>query len=113
MIDAAYDLAHRTLPQPALTACRYGACFLIIHEAAGFNTIAADWWQNTNELNHRFFRAPAGASEFSDITTSGESACVWELRIQGHERDLWLAKVLSRDPPDWEGYFTAALDEWC
>ncbi len=113
LLDAAGDIVRNALPRPGVCAQRYGAAFVLVHEAQAFNTVAVDWWQNVNELNHRFFRAPAGSSAFIDITASGESACVWELRVQAFERDAWLTHVLTEGRADLEGYAQARLNEMC
>ncbi|MEQ1810292.1 MAG: hypothetical protein ABL889_10210 [Terricaulis sp.] len=111
LVETAKMIARTTLPHPGVTPKRYGAGFVIVHEAQAFNTVAVDWWQNINELNHRFFRAPAGASDFADITATGESACVWELHVQAHERNTWLTHVLRDGRADLEQYFQEWLSE--
>lgn len=111
LLGAAKTIASETLPRPGIAPHRYGAAFVIVHEAPAFNTIAVDWWQNANELNHRFFRAPAGAHAFCDITASGESACVWELRVQAFERHAWLSHVLLQGRTDIDAYLRDSVDE--
>lgn len=95
LIEAALEIAAKTLPSPAVSEERYGVGFVTIHQAAMFNQIILDWWERVNELRHRVFKAPSEKPfEFEEITASGEAFCIWELRVIGFERDAWLNAVL-------------------
>jgi hypothetical protein len=101
------ETAATALPQPALTSTRYGVGFVVVHEAHSFNTVIVDWWEMVNELRHHVFRAsPDAPRSFHEITASGESVCVWELRVQAFERQAWLDTVLTHPR---ESRFTAYL----
>jgi hypothetical protein len=114
LIDCARQIAAQRLPQPAITALRYGVGFVVIHEAAAFNTVLVDWWECTNELRHHVFRAAAGSADFTEITESGESVCVWELRVQAFEREAWLRHVLNAPGgSNLRNYLGALLSENC
>ena len=107
LIDAACEIALACLPTPPRTTDRYGAAFIVVHEApAFFNTVIVDWWERVNELRHHVFRASAERpTDFHEITCTGESVCVWELKVQAFEREAWLLHVLqNQDGPDLEGY---------
>jgi hypothetical protein len=79
-----------------VTSTRYGVGFVVVHEAHSFNTVIVDWWEMVNELRHHVFRAsPDAPRSFHEITASGESVCVWELRVQAFERQAWLDTVLE------------------
>ena len=109
MVEAAAQIACEQTPTQAITSARYGVGFVIAHEARAFNTITVDWWENTNELRHKVFRAPTGAHSYLEITASGEMACVWELRIIAFERDAWLDCVLHEGRMDFAHYNSLAL----
>lgn len=110
LIDECLRIAREVLPLPARTDRRYGIATLIVHEAAAFNTIVVDWWEQTNELRHHVFRAPSDETgPFVEITSSGESVCVWELRIQAFEREAWLRNVLLLSSPDFDEYLGETL----
>jgi hypothetical protein len=109
LLGTARLLAEGCLPAEARTETRYGEAFVIVHEAAAFNTVVVDWWEQTNELRHHVFRAPSGQASFVEITAGGESVCTWELRIQAFEREAWLAHVLCAETPDFEAYAATQL----
>lgn len=115
LVELAKERAGAVLPRPAQTTTRYGASFVIVHEATDFTTVVIDWWERVNELRHRVLRAPPDApGSLTDITASGESVCVWELRVQAFEREAWLDTVL-RNPggPDLGAYFGRHFNEVC
>ena len=89
--------------------------FVIIHEAHAFNTVVVDWWEQVNELRHHVFRAASDSPEsFTEITSSGEAVCVWELRVQAFEREAWLRSVLEApEGPDLSIYLGERLNEIC
>lgn len=112
-LEKGKELARHTLPLPAKTDDRYGQAFVTVHQAGAFHQILVDWWENTNELRHRVFRAPPDAPmEFVDITDTGGAFCVWELRVLAFEREAWLTHVLlPAAGPDHVSYSRALLNE--
>ena len=115
LLSVAETIGLDALPHPASTIARYGVGFVIVHEAHAFNTIIVDWWEEVNELRHHVFRAgPGNPRMFREVTSSGESVCVWELRIQAFERQAWLDHVLLRQSgPDLASYLSTQLIEEC
>jgi hypothetical protein len=110
MLVIARELALATLPQPAASATRYACAFVTVHQAEPFNQIVIDWWEHTNELRHRVYKAsPSAPLQFQDITHTGEAFCIWELRVICHEREAWLRHVLQ-GPQDFEGYLADVLN---
>jgi len=109
MLEAAAQIARESAPAPAIAPARYGLGFVIAHEAQAFNTITVDWWENTNELRHKVFRADSGRHSYADVTALGGSACVWELRIMAFERDAWVDSVLKDGKMDFDRYHAATL----
>lgn len=114
-LGAALKIAVQTLPQPALSAQRYGMAFVTVHQARLFNQVIVDWWERENELRHRVFKAePESPYDFREITETGEAFCVWELAVLAFERQAWLDFVLSpASGPDLEGYLGHVLKEDC
>jgi len=110
LIDIARDLASRALPQPSVAPARLGCALVIVHQAAAFNQILVDWWEEENELRHHVFKAsPHAPTEFHDITATGEAFCVWELRILAHEREAWIRHALRPSSPDVAAYLNDTL----
>jgi hypothetical protein len=103
--DDVWPLIRSALPQPAVTPCRPGVGFFIAHTGRGVHYAVLGWWDNENELPIRLF-----VREFGDNTewragTGAESVCVWDIQVIAHERDVYVAQVLSKpDQPDLEGY---------
>lgn len=97
-IIKAKDIAKKALPKIPYSNERYGIGFIIVHPAKLFNQITIDWWENVNELRHRVFKAnPQNGYLFNDITYRGEPFCVWELKVIGYERDMWVNLVLNNN----------------
>jgi hypothetical protein len=108
-LKAARRIAEANLPTPARAAQRYGLGFVICHEARAFDTITLDWWECVNELRHLVFRAAPGEHAYTNITATGEAACVWELQVIAYERDAWLDCVLRGSKMDFARYNSLAL----
>jgi hypothetical protein len=69
-----------------------------MHQGRG-DYLVLGWWDNENELPLRVL--VWGESGWREARGS-ESVCVWDLRILWHERDAYVATVLSgRDPADY------------
>ena len=96
-----------------MTPDRYGLGFAICHDACDFDTVTLDWWERTNELRHLVFRSPTNAGRFSNITHSGEAACIWELAIIGFERETWIETVLIGGRKDFHKYFSRWMSALC
>src|SRR5258706_5835586 len=63
------------------------------------NFISLDFWADEKELHHHVFVAPTEyPDQFTYVTPTGLSACVWDLRPQAVERDVWVIHVLQRSP---------------
>ncbi|MGH9944213.1 MAG: isochorismatase [Pyrinomonadaceae bacterium] len=113
LVEAAKRLARERLPQPGMTESRYGVGFVGVHDGRGANFVFVDWWADENELHHHVYAGPSGELENLEyITPTGLSACVWDLRVQAHERDAWLEAVLTNPGgPDIEAYMARRLSE--
>jgi hypothetical protein len=113
LIAAIKRQAASTLPQPAITAARYGIGFLYAHqgrEGGGFASV--NWWGNENELFHYQYEASADAvQELLPIEqTGGSSACVWDIAVIAHERQAWVDYVLANEAgPDVDAYLSAVM----
>jgi hypothetical protein len=111
LVAAALRLAAGVLPEPPVTATRYGVGFMGVHEGRGSNLVFVDWWARENELHHHAWASPEGEFQhFEYITPAGLAACVWDLAIIGFERQAWIDAVLAPPNPDFTRYLTAALE---
>ena len=112
LIDAAKVVAQQRLPLPAVTNTRYGAGFLGVHDGRGANFVFVDWWANENELFHYPYSSPTDEPDkLAYVGEPGISVCVWDLRVQIHEREAWLACVLQNSAgPDIDGYLAQHLN---
>lgn len=99
LVETAKAIARACLP-PAHERGNYGVGYVGVHDGRGANFIFVDWWADENELHHHVFAAPSDEVEaLPEITATGLSACVWDLRVQCFEREAWLETVL-RNPAE-------------
>jgi hypothetical protein len=91
----------------------YRVGFIGIHQGRTANFIFIDWWANENELFHHAYVSPIDApDQFSYVTPTGLTACVWDLRVMCFERQAWLETVLqSPNGPNICAYLDARLSE--
>ena len=93
--DAGVAMALGKLPNPAQTAERQGAGFMILHQGRGVDYLVLAWWDHENELPLEVFvRDQADGSAWREAR-DGESVCVWDLEIIGAERSAYVDTVLS------------------
>jgi hypothetical protein len=113
LVETAKQIAWQCLPFPPDEDGRYGVGFIGVHDGRGANFIFVDWWADENELHHRVFAAPSHElTDLPEITATGLSVCVWDLRVQCFEREAWLETVL-RNPNEssLEDYLHRRLNE--
>jgi hypothetical protein len=113
LIDAAKLVAEHTLKTIAGTTNHYSVGFLGIHDGRTSNFVFVDWWADENELHHQVYISPTDEpARLKDVTATGPTACVWDLRVIAFERDAWLDTVL-RNPrgADLEAYLRRQLNE--
>jgi hypothetical protein len=91
---------------------QYHLGFLGVHDGRTSKFVFLDFWADENELHHHVFVSPsAHPDQFTYVTPTGLSACVWDLRLPAFERDAWVAHVLQRSAsPDFDGYLSATLN---
>ena len=125
-----YGIAHaRPRPRPELVAAAQGIAaqqlrslpanlrhyhlgFLGVHDGRTCNFVFLDFWADENELYHHVFVSPTEyPDQFTYVTPTGLSACVWDLQLQAFERDAWVTHILERSgSPDFDGYLAATLN---
>lgn len=90
----------------------YHLGFIIVHETANGIFILIDYWTGENMLcSHAYFKENDSPT-VSDLTPSGLTACIWELRVIHFERDAWVEHVLLNDQaPDKTTYVQTILNE--
>ncbi len=109
LVSAAKTVARRGLPAPAEASgdCpRYGASFIVVHDAADYGFVLVDWWAGENELHQRLFSCALDRVDALEPHRSPAVGCVWELAVIDFERRAWLRHVLANPAgPDLEAYF--------
>jgi hypothetical protein len=112
LVETARRLARESLP-PASTNGNYAVGYVGVHDGRGANFIFVDWWADENELHHRVFAAPSDELiNIPEITATGLSVCVWDLRVQCFEREAWLETVLQNPNEDsFDDYLRRRLNE--
>ncbi|MFS1518695.1 isochorismatase [Bacillus sp. SCS-151] len=98
---------------PAISDIVYGVGYIGIHDGRDSNFVFLDWWQDENELHHHVFISPKdNPSALIEMTHTGISACVWDLKIIGFERQAWLDSVLNNPKglPDLNSYLKSHLN---
>lgn len=105
LVASTLGLAGTVLPRPALGEGRYGAGFVIAHDAATVSLALIYWWQSQNELHQRVFFGPKDDPVGLQPYANPGAGCVWELGIIDFERRAWLEDVLMNPAgPDIERY---------
>ena len=102
-----WALAAQALPTPATTGVPQGAGFAVLHQARTCDYLILCWWDRENELPTRIFIKD---SDGWRPKTRGESFCVWDLRVVWHEREAYVATVLSGGDDGLETYLTRVLE---
>jgi hypothetical protein len=111
LLAAAKQAALEVLPQPAVSAHRYGVGFLGLHQGRSYDFVFVDWWKYESELEqHHFMRPDSHATELEEVT-SELSADVWDLYLLAFERQAWVNHVLKAEQPDISAYMAAQLNE--
>ena len=84
--------------------------FVVVHVGAEAVWLLADLWAG-DILSQHTFTAPLGApTRFARVPFGGPTACVWELVVHAHERDVYVAHVLDpADGPHREAYLDDTL----
>ena len=111
LVERTLALAEESLPQPAVTGDRYGAGFVIAHDARTAGIPLIYWWQSENELHQRVFAGPRERLDEIAQLENQTAGCVWELEIIDFERRAWLMDVLANPAgPDLERYLSDTLE---
>lgn len=112
LVAAAQHIAAQRLRELAADVQHYHVGFLGVHDGRTSNFVFLDFWADENELHHHVFVSPtAHPDEFTYVTPTGLSACVWDLRLQAFEREAWVTHVLRRSArPDFDGYLATTLN---
>ena len=113
LVVTAKGLADRVLPDPPITAVRYGVGFIGVHDGAGANFVFVCWWANENELHHMVYCSEGDELEhLTEQPFDGAKACVWDIAVIGHERGAWIEAVLDNPAgPNLDAYLDLHLNE--
>ena len=112
VFGAVKELLLSRLPDPD-DKDHHGVGFLIVHVAREAVFVLLDLWTGENMLRQHLFASELDApTEFRDLNHSRLMACVWEMRVQSHERQAWIDTVLNNPAgPDLPAYLTRRLNE--
>jgi len=112
VLGAVKELLLPRLPDPD-DKDHHGVGFLIVHVAREAVFVLLDLWTGENMLRQHLFASELDAqTEFRDLGPSRLMACVWEMRVQGHERQAWIDTVLNNPAgPDLPAYLSRRLNE--
>jgi hypothetical protein len=95
----AIGLALAALPQAPDAGCP-GVGFLILHRGRGADYVVLGWWARENELPLRVFvRYPGTDDDRWRPARGDESVCVWDLQVITHEREAYVATLMSGADP--------------
>ena|SRR5688572_6625473 len=108
LFELGLEVACEDLPQPAAADGRPGVGFAIMHQGRTGDYVILGWWDNQNELPLRVF--VRGADGWRPAR-GGESVCVWDLKVIWHEREAYVATVLSGRGDRWlDAYLAQTLE---
>jgi hypothetical protein len=112
LVDAARRVVSAQLREHPTRNEHHGVGFVGIHDGRGENQVFLDQWVNQNELLHSSWVSPKDApAELLRPREDHNSVCVWDLFVQGFERQAWIDCVIGNDEgPDLEAYFARVFD---
>ena len=112
VVDAAWDTTVSVLKEIPETDLDTNVGFVTIHIGAAGVWLLIDRWEDGDMLRHHHFRASLeDPTHFIDVSSEHYGPCVWELAVQAHERQSWLACVLANPTgPDIEAYLAVGLN---
>lgn len=110
LIEAARAIAGEYLLLPT-TQRTHGVGFIGIHDGRGENQIFIDRWINENEvLHHVWVSRIETPADVHPAPYDFNSVCIWDLKVQCHEREAWMRHVLDNpNGQDFEGYMADTL----
>ncbi|MFB5663703.1 hypothetical protein [Alteribacillus sp. HJP-4] len=74
----------------------YKLGFSIAHQAREAVFILVNWWIKDNMLRSHIYRSPLHSPEkIINVTSTGESMCIWEIYVLNFERNAWVKHVLQ------------------
>lgn len=112
LVDAVQPVARQRLTRADNEIHHHGVGFIGIHEGKTGNFVFVSCWANENELYHHIYTSsPEQPEQLIDMTSTGLTACTWDLRVLCFERDAWVERVLKQYPhPDIDGYLETTLN---
>lgn len=106
LFEKGFALAEQALPQPPVADGRPGLGFMIAHQGQSGNYVVLCWWDRENELPTKVFVHENGAWR---VAEENESFCVWDLQVIWHEREAYVATILSGNVPNLAAYLSKHL----
>lgn len=112
LTEAALDTAAAFLPQPPVTADRYGVGWVAVHRGSSYDFVTVAYWCYQTELRSQTYMRPSSGSFLLEPLSGSElSSDVWDLRLMAFERDAWVEAALRPASADLDAYLARHLDE--
>lgn len=93
--ESGCDLVMRLLPKKVTTPERPGVGFLIAHQGYRYDYVVLGWWDRENELPTRIAVRKQAVGARWRLVKGSESFCVWDIQVIAHERDAYVASMLT------------------
>ncbi|WP_257166369.1 hypothetical protein [Bradyrhizobium sp. SRS-191] len=86
--------------------------FITLHVGLAGVWLLIDRWEDGDILRHHHFKASLDdPTRFLDVSSDHYGPCVWELAVQAHERQAWIADVLAnKSGPNIVSYLQKGLN---
>lgn len=109
LVTAARTVVEARVAESAPRTLHHGLGFAGVHQGKTAHFVFVDWWAEENEIHHHVYVSSLESpEELIYATPTGISACTWDLRVIGFERDAWVEHMMNASaPPDPEGYLAA------
>jgi len=111
VVEAAWQTSVSVLQELSETELDTNIAFLTLHLGMAGVWLLIDRWEDGDILRHHHFRAGLNDPTcFVDVSADHYGPCVWELAVQGYERQAWIDHVLANPAgPDIETYLGTGL----
>lgn len=109
VVDAALRCVHEKTIWPTEAEQRFG--FVVLNKGEQAMWALAHVWVNDILRQFVYFAPLDNPTRFDVSPMPGFNACVWDLEVTRHERDAWVAHVMS-DPSNsqFDAYLTDSLE---
>lgn len=104
--DAVYDLLQKEMP---VASHPDAVGFAIVFHRPDNIRILANLWYGDNLSQHAFTSADGDPTRFQQVSKGIREMDMWELTVQSHEREAFIAHMKNASGPDVDAYLTDVL----